>query len=176
MIGQILKRVCKIMLSYANKFYQVHLSNSFMAKKSNLIFLSLQINLILLQHIIPIGLLLVLRIVDLLSQQFIYISLPLNSLWLKKKKKQRLRTSFRDRRAQSSRVSAASNLPCRLYKAPRFFKVVVIVGESTLAALCHPPYSPYGTFSLLRCLFSSLSSATCQMGLLSPEKNKQFHH
>lgn len=40
----------------------------------------------------------------------------------------------------------------------------------TLAALCQPPYSPYGAFSLLRCLFSSRSSATCQIGLLSPVK------
>lgn len=77
-------------------------------------------------------------------------------------------TSFLDRRAQSSSVSAASYFPWRRYSAPRFFRVVVTVGESTLAALCQPPYSPYGTFSLLRCLFSSRSSATCQIGLLSP--------
>lgn len=77
-------------------------------------------------------------------------------------------TSLRLLKAQSSSVSAASYFPCRLYKAPKFFKVVVTVGESTLAALCQPPYSPYGAFSLLRDLFSSRSSATCQIGLLSP--------
>lgn len=82
-------------------------------------------------------------------------------------------TSFLDLRAQSSSVSAASYLPCRRYKAPRFFKVVVTVGESTLAALCQPPYSPQGALPELRFLFSSRSSATCQIGLLSPAKRKQ---
>ena len=37
-------------------------------------------------------------------------------------------------RAQSSSVSAASYLPCLRYSAPRFFSVVVTVGESTFAA------------------------------------------
>lgn len=69
-------------------------------------------------------------------------------------------TSRFDRIAQSSSVSAASYFPCRRYSAPRFFRVVVTVGESTFAALCQPPYSPYGVFSRFRCLFSSRSSAT----------------
>ena len=69
-------------------------------------------------------------------------------------------TSRFDLIAQSSSVSAASYLPWRRYSAPRFFNVVVTVGESTLAALCQPPYSPYGVFSRFRCLFSSRSSAT----------------
>lgn len=51
-------------------------------------------------------------------------------------------TSFLLLKAQSSRVSAASYFPCLLYKAPKFFNVVVTVGESTFAALCQPPYSP----------------------------------
>lgn len=37
-------------------------------------------------------------------------------------------------RAQSSSVSAASYLPCLRQSAPRFFNVVVTVGESTFAA------------------------------------------
>ena len=52
--------------------------------------------------------------------------------------------SLRLRKAQSSSVSAASYLPWRRYRAPRFFRVVVTVGESTLAALCQPPYSAKG--------------------------------
>jgi hypothetical protein len=51
-------------------------------------------------------------------------------------------TSRFDRIAQSSSVSAASYFPWRRYSAPRFFSVVVTVGESTFAALCQPPYSP----------------------------------
>lgn len=77
-------------------------------------------------------------------------------------------TSFLERNAQSSRVSAASYFPCLLYNAPRFLSVVVTVGESTLAALCHPPYSVYGAAPILLFLFSSRSSATCHIGLLSP--------
>lgn len=69
---------------------------------------------------------------------------------------------FKLRIAQSSRVSAASYLPCRRYRAPRFFNVVLNVGESTLAALCHPPYSPYGAQLVFLSLFSSRSSATYQ--------------
>jgi len=46
--------------------------------------------------------------------------------------------------------------------------VVVTVGESTLAALCQPPYSVYATEPVLLFLFSSRSSATCHIGLLSP--------
>lgn len=37
-------------------------------------------------------------------------------------------TCFRERRAHSSRVSAASSFPWRLYRAPRFLKVVFTVG------------------------------------------------
>ena len=37
-------------------------------------------------------------------------------------------TFFLDRIAHSSNVSAASYFPCRLYNAPKFFKVVVTVG------------------------------------------------
>jgi hypothetical protein len=76
--------------------------------------------------------------------------------------------SFLDLRAQSSRVSAASYFPCLLYKAPRFFRVVVKVDASVFAALCHAPYSPKGALAMFDSglfLFSSLSSATCQMGL-----------
>lgn len=42
------------------------------------------------------------------------------------------------------------------------------VGESTLAALCQPPYSVYGAVPGILFLFSSRSSATCHIGLLSP--------
>lgn len=45
---------------------------------------------------------------------------------------------------------------------------MVTVGESTLAALCQPPYSVYGAVPALLFLFSSRSSATCHIGLLSP--------
>ena len=41
---------------------------------------------------------------------------------------------FTHLRAQSSSVSAASYLPCLRYSAPKFFSVVVTVGESTFAA------------------------------------------
>ena len=84
-------------------------------------------------------------------------------------------TSFLLLTAQSSSVSAASNLPCRRYSAPKFLSVVFTVGESTLAALCQPPYSPYGPDDepplgfLSSFLCSSRSSATCQIGLLSSE-------
>lgn len=61
-----------------------------------------------------------------------------------------LHTFCRDLSAHSSSVSAASNLPCLRYKAPRFLRVVVTVGLSTLAALCQPPYSPYGALSFPR--------------------------
>lgn len=64
------------------------------------------------------------------------------------------------RRAQSSSVSAASYFPCRLYRALRFFSVVLTVGESTLATLCQAPYSLNGLFSLFCDLFSSRSSAS----------------
>lgn len=70
-------------------------------------------------------------------------------------------SSFLFRRAQSSNVSAASYLPWRRYRAPRFFNVVLTVGESTLAALCHAPYSLNGVFSRFWDLFSSRSSASC---------------
>lgn len=39
-----------------------------------------------------------------------------------------LQTCLRDLRAHSSRVSAASSLPCRRYRAPRFLRVVFTVG------------------------------------------------
>lgn len=42
-----------------------------------------------------------------------------------------LQTCLRDLRAHSSRVSAASSLPCRRYKAPRFLRVVFTVGLHT---------------------------------------------
>lgn len=73
--------------------------------------------------------------------------------------------SFLLRIAQSSRVSAASYFPWRRYNAPRFLSVVVTVGESTFAALCQPPYSPYGAQLRFLSLFSSRSSATCKMEL-----------
>lgn len=39
-----------------------------------------------------------------------------------------LLTCFRERRAHSSKVSAASSFPWRLYRAPRFLRVVFTVG------------------------------------------------
>lgn len=42
-------------------------------------------------------------------------------------------TCFLARKAASSKVSAASYLPCRLYNAPRFFRVVVTVGLKVLS-------------------------------------------
>lgn len=82
-----------------------------------------------------------------------------------------LQTCLRDLTAHSSKVSAASSLPCRRYRAPRFLRVVFTVGLDTdikckienqnnkfiqitlphlltLQALYQPPYSPYGVFSL----------------------------
>lgn len=40
-------------------------------------------------------------------------------------------TCLRDLTAHSSRVSAASSLPCRRYRAPRFLRVVFTVGLDT---------------------------------------------
>lgn len=42
-----------------------------------------------------------------------------------------LQTCLRDLTAHSSKVSAASSLPCRRYRAPRFLRVVFTVGLDT---------------------------------------------
>ena len=64
---------------------------------------------------------------NLQKQELIsYLHAEINIFGLEK-----LLTCLRDLTAHSSRVSAASSLPCRRYRAPRFLRVVFTVGLDT---------------------------------------------